>query len=483
MELNIPVNTHWRKSFAHQIRFLLDPNSDLSKRHPHLHHILARNADDALHMRGGKPISQCTHKIKRINEESRNSYSLGRSDGPAFQKNENSEIVNQLWAFEDTVEHRYNCLCTDLLDRMEIYGYLGSGTFAAVFLARDKTTSSWQARPEDVNHYAVKVQRHETVLGAVTSGRPTQPMIAIEEVSSTRYIPNEALILLLLTHSDRFPMLDSVYTHDRFHAIVMSPCIDPSPERNPGYPGSMRRVFPAFTGKYLMNKNKTPLLDEMQACKVAAQLLEGIVHMADMNLWHTDLSVNNFCVDQNLNVQIIDLGETTFGLKDHDFRESEFYYIPYQEYQVFPEVAEQLLEIKSHNYDSHNAGLLPLTHDVREEAIWKYGVIVYGILHGYWPWEEVCHFDLLRWKPGHHDDIIDERRMRMVRYDVPINESLSQGCRDVLRRLLSRDPRNRPSLDELITFPWFSQWSRANRLYERPFSHRFQNSYFRSAGM
>lgn len=108
--------------------------------------------------------------------------------------------------------------------------------------------------------------------------------------------------MLLLTTSNRFPTLDSVYIHDRFQAIVMSPCVDYASDLRPVPEGGFRRQFSPFTGRYLMTSDGRPLLDEMQASKVASQILQGLVELADLNLWHNDLSINNFVVDQQLNV-------------------------------------------------------------------------------------------------------------------------------------------------------------------------------------
>lgn len=82
----------------------------------------------------------------------------------------------------------------------------------------------------------------------------------------------------------------------------MSPCVDYSPDRGPIGNDRVFRRFPAFTGRYLMTSDNRPLLNEQQARKVAIQLLEGLMHMAEIGLWHNDLSVNNFVVDERLNV-------------------------------------------------------------------------------------------------------------------------------------------------------------------------------------
>jgi hypothetical protein len=67
----------------------------------------------------------------------------------------------------------------------------------------------------------------------------------------------------------------------------------------------------------------------------------------------------------------------------------------------------------------------------------------------------------------------------MINEDAAISESLSQDCRDVLQATLSREKSERPSLDELSTFPWFSRWSaeelESGRPLKRPFVGKFHD--------
>lgn len=230
-----------------------------------------------------------------------------------------------------------------------------------------------------------------------------------------------------------------------------------------------------------MTRDDKPLLDEMSACKVASQLLEAIADMAQINLVHYDLSVLNFVVDQSLNVQLIDLGNVWFGLEDKDFLCSTYAYLPFQEYQMLPELAEVLLRPENRKRDLRRNMWVKLESDVRRITLWKYGVIVYGLLHGHWPWDSppvgAYLTNLLDYR-GEENQRVYYRRVRMMYNELPIREDLSQDCKDVLRHLLHRDPAKRPSLATLVTYPWFSQWTHQNRIYERPFSQDFQDAYY-----
>lgn len=177
--------------------------------------------------------------------------------------------------------------------------------FASVFLARERPTSSSLAEQTECRDFAMKVEDHTTLRGSATKGHRPE-MAPFKDIQDyTRYIPDEALVLLFCANSDRFPKLDAVYVHDQFHTISMSAIVDDTPDRNPVPSGDWKRMFPPFTGRYLMEKNHTPVLNEMQACKVASQLLQALFHLADMNIWHADLSVNNYVVDEQLNVSLL----------------------------------------------------------------------------------------------------------------------------------------------------------------------------------
>lgn len=102
-------------------------------------------------------------------------------------------------------------------------------------------------------------------------------------------------------------------------------------------------------------------------------------------------------------------------------------------------------------------------HDMRGEQLWKFGALIYDLLHGYAPWE----VPTLDPKVGALRDIHDleatddirsyirSRRHRMFIDDLAIDNRLSQDCTDVLRILLARKLEDRPKLEQIAAFPWF----------------------------
>jgi serine/threonine protein kinase len=168
--------------------------------------------------------------------------------------------------------------------------------FGTVFAARDKKNEP-NAKPL---HYAVKVTEHESL--AFTERKPIMGLHRHKKDPRDRYVPVEALIMFFLSGSNRFPHIDTVYTHGTFQAIVMSASIDYSSDRSTKTENDIfDSKFLAYNGANLIH-NKEPRLSELEVCKVASQLLEAMVYLMDMNLSHHDLSHHNYVLEKDLDV-------------------------------------------------------------------------------------------------------------------------------------------------------------------------------------
>lgn len=149
-------------------------------------------------------------------------------------------------------------------------------------------------------HYVVKVETHNTMRNrAQETARPTMTAIPDED-DDVHFIPLEALLLLLTTPCPQFPNLDSVYVDAAAHSIIMGACVDHDVLKTPELDMDDRSP-PTFRGRYL-NHDKKAVVNELQSCKIASQLLEGFMYLWDMNITHSDLSHNNFLIDEELNV-------------------------------------------------------------------------------------------------------------------------------------------------------------------------------------
>lgn len=115
------------------------------------------------------------------------------------------------------------------------------------------------------------------------------------------YMPEEAVVMLFLGKSDRFPKIDSVYTHEAFSTIVMSSALDGDPRMNDVLPSQYDERYHSCCGHSMIRKKQT-LLNETQVCKIASQLLEAMVYLRDMGMCHDDLSHYNYLISETLDV-------------------------------------------------------------------------------------------------------------------------------------------------------------------------------------
>lgn len=104
--------------------------------------------------------------------------------------------------------------------------------------------------------------------------------------------------------------------------------------------------------------------------------------------------------------------------------------------------------------------------DVRDEPLWRIGVMMFQLLHGYLPWDSpdptapAINFSWSDLDPAErtrHIEYRDDRRRRLINEPVSISEAipLTQDCVDVLEAMLANDVEERPSIEELVAFPWF----------------------------
>jgi hypothetical protein len=170
-----------------------------------------------------------------------------------------------------------------------------------IFAARERLAGS---SGQDFKHYALKVERHET-LRITQAARNYARMVAFiqgdPESGNIRYIPEEAVFMLFMHKCPRFPIIDSVYVDGNFYTLVMESALDADPNMNAEPSTDYHQRYHAHIGENMIHEKQTPLT-EIQVCKIASQMMEAIAYLRDMGMLHDDLSHRNYAILDNLDV-------------------------------------------------------------------------------------------------------------------------------------------------------------------------------------
>ncbi|KAK2748872.1 hypothetical protein FQN55_004014 [Onygenales sp. PD_40] len=411
---------------------------------------------------GPRDISRCSHPIT-VEDPIDGTGNQCRTDSMEYQT---WELASAVYAGDANaranIKPFFEQMCPLLKERFVIYGMYGKGTYGVIFAARERHPEP-NTRPR---HYVMKMEAHRPI--SQCDGPSRIGVYAELDSTELRYIQMEANIMQLLSRSERFPRLDSVYLHENFQVIVMAAdtacycaeVIDNMPEvQGP----EVVSIPPCLEPGNRLIQNKVTKLNEIQVCKVTSQLLEGMMYLMDLNISHDDLSHRNYLVDNYLNAQLIDFGLSAVAPESPLFKTTELSILHAFEYQHSPEILYELLKPYYANLERDpqvDQIDLYMPHDVRTVHLWKFAVLVYDLLHGYSPWElPGREFGDIKADNmhgmGRYQVLLDERRMRIMNEELPIDERLSQDCVDVLRAMLATEVADRPTIRELVTFPWF----------------------------
>ncbi|KAL6032152.1 hypothetical protein STEG23_025091 [Scotinomys teguina] len=163
---------------------------------------------------------------------------------------------------------------------------------------------------------------------------------------------------------------------------------------------------------------KSGYLQEDDARRIFRQMLNAMSYCHELGIIHRDLKPDNIMVDGNGHVTVIDFG---LGTKVKPGQKIIF---PGGIYKFG--APEQLLHKP---YDGPKAD------------VWALGVTLYLMVTGKYPF----------------GDVISGLKSKIVHGMYTVPSILSKELKDLLRRLLSVDPRHRPTAQEAIGHPWLKE--------------------------
>jgi len=159
---------------------------------------------------------------------------------------------------------------------------------------------------------------------------------------------------------------------------------------------------------------------EAQVKKVFYRIVQGVQHLHHINIVHRDIKDENILIrTDDDTVEIIDFGSSAYvkeGKKFDKFCGTGGY--------AAPEV------LSGQKYDGP------------PQDIWSLGILLYTMIYGSNPFRTL-------------DQIITSE----VKFPVIV----SSGSHDLMCRMLNRDFKKRPTIDEVINHPWFADLSEEDK--------------------
>ena len=186
-------------------------------------------------------------------------------------------------------------------------------------------------------------------------------------------------------------------------------------------------VMQLWTGGELFDRIvKLEKFSEKDASELMKKILSAVQHLHKHNICHRDLKPENFLFKnnkENAEIKIIDFGLS----KKFSKQEENMTTIVGTPFYVAPEVL-------SGKYDT-------------QCDLWSWGVILFVLLCGYPPFDGDSNKDIFR-------AILKNK----LEFDEEEWGNISDEAKDLISKLLVKDPKKRIKIDIALNHPWFEKW-------------------------
>lgn len=147
------------------------------------------------------------------------------------------------------------------------------------------------------------------------------------------------------------------------------------------------------------------------------QILQIISFIHSRGIVHHDIKPENILFSNEMYPQIIDFG-----------------------FSCFPDKNQELCSACGSNAYVSPESLSGAPYNGFKNDIWSLGIVLYVMLFGHLPWQTLKSISIIE---------------QVKNAEIFIPDTISTSCRDLLSRILVRNPMNRPSIDEILSHPWF----------------------------
>lgn len=173
----------------------------------------------------------------------------------------------------------------------------------------------------------------------------------------------------------------------------------------------------AQNGTLFTRLNDSGAFTEDEASLIFAQILIVMNYLqTDLKIAHRDIKAENILFDQNQNIRIIDFGLSNTSTNPDNLMNTQCGSPAY----ASPEM------ILGHQYTFSS-------------DIWSCGVVLYAMVCGFLPFE---------------DPSISRLAQKIVFKEVEYPNNLSATCLDLLKRLLTKNPQSRITLQDAMNHPF-----------------------------
>ena len=181
---------------------------------------------------------------------------------------------------------------------------------------------------------------------------------------------------------------------------------------------------------HLIAKRKK--LKEIEVQYYITQLIQALIHLHDRNIVHRDLKLGNIFLTGKMELKLGDFGLAK-KLSFRDEKISEMVGTPAY-------MAPEILENKGYSL---------------EVDIWSLGVIMYYLIIGKLPFNKKNQEDI-----------------KSVSYTFPKKAIISRAAKNLIEQILVKDPKERPSLKQILRHDFFTLGRSIPRLIPKVFMYK-----------
>ena len=166
---------------------------------------------------------------------------------------------------------------------------------------------------------------------------------------------------------------------------------------------------------YINEKNK---LNENESCYYFQQIISGIEYLEKLKIVHRDIKLENIIIEDNKNIKILDFGLSNFYQKNN---------ILYSSCGSLCYASPEMVEGKKYSGSCVD--------------IWPSGIVLFAMLCGYLPFTDSNEQKLFK---------------KIVEGKLYFPHYLSEQAKDLLNKVLTKDPLKRITINKIKKHPWFN---------------------------